>query len=339
MVLEVNKLEVTGLSPVAAAVSVLRHPLLHAIVRRLVMGLVLLFVVTALTFVMVTLTPGDAALAILGNEATPEAYARLRHEMGLDLPLHEQYGNWVVGAISGDFGGSLYTGESVTHTINGRLPVTLSLMLGALLVSLTVGVGLGLFSAIRGGAAGRVVDALALGGFAVPSFWLGAILISLFAVNIELFPATGYVPFNESPVEWLRSLILPVIALSLHGIAAIAKQTREATLDALGSEYVRMAWANGISPSSIFFRHVLKNASVRVVTILGVQMVSLLGGTVIVESVFALPGLGSLAVGATIQHDLPVVQGLVIYFTVIVVVVNIVIDLAYTALNPKVRAQ
>jgi peptide/nickel transport system permease protein len=309
------------------------------VLRRLLLALPLLFVVSALSFVLVSLTPGDAARAILGPTAPPEAYPKLRHELGLDLPLYAQYWRWLKKAAHGDLGVSLFTSESVTHAIDARLPVTLSLITGALLVSVVVGVGLGVFSAARGGAAGRFVDAFALGGFALPSFWVGAVLIALFAVDVRWFPATGYVTLAQSPKRWFLSLVLPVIALALQGVAAIAKQTREAMLDALGSEYIRMARASGVSPASILFRHALKNAAMRVVTLLGLQAVGLLSGTVLVESVFALPGLGGLAVNSSIQHDLPTVQGIVVYFTVIVVVINLVIDLAYSSLNPRVRAQ
>ena len=303
------------------------------------MAVPLLFVVSALSFVLVSLTPGDAARQILGLDAPPEAYPKLRHELGLDLPVYEQYWNWVNHAVSGDLGASLFNEEKVTHAINARLPATLSLIIGALLVSAVLGIGLGVFSAVRGGAVGRAVDAFSFLGFALPSFWVGLILIVLFAVKLGWFPAIGYVPLTESPGAWLRSLVLPVVALSLHGIAALAKQTREAMLDVLGSEYVRMARANGIPAWSIIFRHALKNAAIRVVTILGLLAVGLLGGTVLVESVFALPGVGSLAVNASLQHDLPVIQGIVVYFTVVIVVVNLAIDLIYMWLNPRVRIQ
>lgn len=310
---------------------------MRVVVRRLLMAVPLLFVVSALSFVLVSLTPGDAAQQILGTNAPPDAYPKLRHALGLDLPLYEQYWNWVKGAVRGDFGASLYSSEPVTNALHARLPVTLSLIVGALLLTVVLGVGMGLFSAVRGGAAAHFVDALSLAGFALPSFWVGAVLIAVFAVELSWFPAVGYVPLAESPSLWLQSLVLPVIALSLHAIAAVAKQTREAMLDVLGSEYIRMARANGISASSINFRHALKNAAIRVVTILGLQAVGLLGGTVLVESVFALPGLGGLAVNASIQHDLPMIQGIVVYFTVLVVLINLVIDLGYTWLNPRVR--
>lgn len=306
------------------------------VARRLIWAPVLLLVVTALSFVLVSLTPGDAARQILGVDATPESYANLRAQLGLDLPLYEQYGNWLTRLFTGDLGTSLFSGESVTALLNQRLPVTLSLVAGAILVSLVVGVGIGVLSAVRGGSLGRAVDVLALVGFAVPAFWLGALLISWFAVDLEWFPATGYVALDESPIDWLKSILLPVIALSVSGVAAIAKQTREAMLDALGSEYIRVAHANGIAPGSIYLQHALKNAGIRVITVTGVQAVSLLGGTVVIENVFALPGLGSLAVNATLQHDIPVIQGVIVYFTVMVIVVNLVIDLAYGWINPRV---
>ena len=226
----------------------------------------------------------------------------------------------------------------MTQAIGQRLPVTLSLLIGALLVSVVIGVGLGVFSALRGGATGRAVDALALIGFSLPAFWVGAELIVIFAVWQHWFPATGYVAFTASPAGWLRSLILPVAALSLYGIAATAKQTREAMLDVLGSEYIRMARANGIStaidrlparaaqrldPGRHRARRCRRSASS--------------AGTVLVENVFALPGLGSLMVNAATQHDLPVVAGLVVCFTLIVVAINLLVDLAYLWLNPRVR--
>jgi peptide/nickel transport system permease protein len=303
------------------------------------MAVPLLFVVSALTFVLVSLTPGNAAEEILGTSATPEEYAAFNRALGLNLPLYEQYWDWLRRALAGNLGESIFTGQPVTQAIGQRLPVTLSLLIGALLVSVVIGVGLGVFSALRGGATGRAVDALALIGFSLPAFWVGAELIVIFAVWQHWFPATGYVSVTDSPGGWLQLLILPVTALSLYGIAATAKQTREAMLDVLASEYIRIARANGISPRAIVFRHALRNASLRAITVVGLQAVGLLGGTVLVENVFALPGLGSLMVTAAAQHDLPVVAGMVVYFTLIVVVINLAVDLAYAWLNPRVRVR
>lgn len=316
-----------------------REPVVRMTGRRLLLGVPLVFVVSVLSFVLVSLTPGDAARDILGSQGTEESYRQLREALGLDQPVHEQYWHWVTSAATGDLGTSLFSGVPVTDSITSRLPVTASLLLGALLVSLVVGVSLGVLSAAKGGAVGRVVDASALVGFALPSFWVGGLLIVVFAVQLEWLPATGYISFEESPGDWLRALLLPVFALSLGGIASLAKQTREAMLDSLSSEYVRMARANGVSWPSVLLRHALKNASIRVVTLLGVQAVNLLGGAVVIESVFALPGIGSLAVQATARHDLPVIQGIVVYVTVLVVFINLVIDVAYSWLNPKVKVR
>jgi peptide/nickel transport system permease protein len=320
------------------AIRVVRAPVVAVVVRRLLFAVPLLLAVSGLSFVLVSLEPGDAAQEILGLQATPAQVVQLRHQMGLDQAVWVQWWHWLTHAMHGDLGASLFTQQPVTQALDQRLPVTLSLIGGSLLVILVVGVGLGLFSAARGGVAGRVVDALSLVGFALPSFWIGAVLIAMLAVRWRVFPATGYVPLAQSPGLWARSLVLPVAALGLSGLTATAKQTREAMLDALGSEYVRMARANGIPRRAILFRHALKNASTRVVTVLGVQAITLLGGTVLVETVFALPGLGGLAVDSSFRHDLPMIQGIAVYFTVIVVVVNLLIDVAYTWLNPRVAA-
>jgi peptide/nickel transport system permease protein len=314
-----------------------RHPLVVVPLRRLLMAVPLLFVVSALSFVLVSLTPGDAARQILGINASPEEYAKVRHQLRLDQPLYDQYWHWLSHAVRGDLGASFISGESVTQIIKSGLPVTISLILLAVIVVSVIGVALGVLSAVRGGATGRSVDAFSMFGFSLPTFWLGLILIVLFAVKLQWFPAIGYVPFTQSPGEWLHSLTLPVLALAIGGIAGVARQTREAMLDALGSEYIRMARANGVPARSLYFRHALKNASIPVVTQLGLLTVGLLGGTVLVENVFAMQGLGRLVVGATSQHDLPVVQGIAIAFTLIVVVVNLVVDLAYAWLNPRVR--
>jgi peptide/nickel transport system permease protein len=311
--------------------------MLRVIAHRVLVSIPLLFVVSALSFVLISFTPGDAAHQILGTDAPPEAYPKLRHELGLDLPLYEQYWRWLEDAVTGDLGTSLFSPEQVSTLIGDRVPVTLSLIIGSVLASVLLGVALGVFSALRGGAAGRAADAVSLIGFALPEFWVGVTLIVLFAVKLGWFPATGYVPLAQSPWEWLRSLILPVTALSLGAIAAIAKQTREAMLDALASEHIRMAWANGIPRRSIVFKHALRNASLPIVTVVGLLAIGLLGGTIVVENVFALPGLGGLAVTAATQHDLPLIQGIAVCFTIVVVIINLIVDLAYGWLNPRVR--
>lgn len=307
------------------------------VLKRLVAAIVLLLVVSALSFVIISLTPGDEARAIVGVNGTHAQYLQVRDELGLNLPLPEQYWQWLTRALHGNFGTSLTTNGPVASSILNRLGVTLSLMVGSIAASFLFGVLFGVISAVRGGVTGRLVDALGLLGFAVPPFWLAAALITIFAVKLNWLPSTGYVSASESIGQWLQSLVLPVLSLSIGGIAAIAKQARDGMLEALASEHIRAARASGISPTSIIFRHALRSAALRVIAVTGWIAISLLGGTVFVESVFAIPGLGSLAVTAATQHDIPLIQGVVVCFTVIVVIVNLSTDLLYIWLDPRVR--
>ncbi|HEX6508180.1 MAG TPA: ABC transporter permease [Chloroflexota bacterium] len=306
--------------------------------RRLVISVPLLFVVSTLSFVLVALEPGDPAREILGLSAPQTAVIQLRRSLGLDQPLWARYWHWLTHAVHGDFGVSAATYEPVGRAISERLPVSLSLIAGALLLTTLIGLSLGILGAVRGGPTGRFVDGLALIGLALPSFWVAAALIEICAVEVRWFPASGYVPFGQSPWEWFRSLVLPVTSLALFTSAMIAKQTRAGMLDALSSEYVRSARANGIGERAIIFRHGLRNASLPVLTQLGLLTVGLLTGTVFVETVFAIPGIGQLAVNGVTQHDLAVVQGTVVLFTVIIIAVNLAIDILYTILDPRVRA-
>lgn len=309
------------------------------VVRRLALSLPLLFIVPFLSFVMVALAPGDAARTILGEDYTPESYEALRHELGLDRPLLVRYGSWLVDAMQGDLGKSPISGLSVTDEIASRIWVTASLVVATTLVAALVGIGLGVLSSIRQNRLARLVDVVSLVGFSLPSFWVGLVLVALFSVAIGIFPATGYVPFGVSPDQWALALVLPVAALALHAMAAIAKQTRDAMLDGLSRDYITSLRAHGISEWSIVFKHALRNAAIPVSTVVGLLFIGLLDGTVLVESVFALPGLGGLVVDATFAHDMPVLQGVVVTFTLAVIVVNLIIDIAYGWFNPKARLQ
>ena len=306
------------------------------VARRLALSVPLLFVASALSFVLVSLTPGDAASSILGANATPEGLAALRAQLGLDRSLPEQYGSWLAGAVRGDMGTSLTSGETVVGALTARLPVTAALICGALALAGLLGVAFGVVSARRGGFLGRVVDVVSLVGLALPTFWFGLLLVSAFAVTVPLFPATGYVPLAEGPVEWARSLVLPVVTLSVGAVAFVAKQTRDSMLDVGDREFVRALRARGV-PERAVLRHALRNACIPVVTVLGLMVIGLLSGTVLAESVFALPGLGGLVVQATAQNDVPVVQGVVVCFTAIVILVNLLVDVSHGLLDPKVR--
>ncbi|SFJ83611.1 ABC transporter permease [Amycolatopsis sacchari] len=312
--------------------------MLKLLAHRIALSIPLILLVSVVVFALESLVPGDPAQTVLGQAATPESIAALHQQMGLDQPWPERYWNWLSGLLHGNLGTSLFTGDDVVSALNTRLGITVSLVLCCVVVSAVVGTALGLFSAVRGGPAARVVDVLSLAGLALPNFWVAIVLVALFAVKVRLFPATGYVPFAESPGQWARSLVLPVIALSLFGITAVAKQARDSALDVLDTDYIRVLRGNGVAESRIVFKHVLRNAAIPVVTVLGVVAVSMLSGTVFVEGVFVLPGLGSLATQATTDHDLPVILGIGVYFTVVVIVINLLVDLAYGVLNPKVRA-
>jgi len=307
------------------------------LVRRLVLVIPMIIVVSVIMFMLASLVPGDQARAILGETATPEAIAALREQLGLNLPWYQQYLNWALSAVRGDLGTSIYSGESVVSILAGRFPVTASLALLSTLVIAAIGICLGLLSALRGGVVGRILDSVSLFGLAVPSFAIAILLVSVFAVTVRIFPATGYAPIEQGFGPWLWALVLPVVALSLGGTTLVAKQMRDSAKEALGKDYVRFLRANGVGETSIVLRHVLKNAAIPAVTILGIGAISALTGTVFIENVFVLPGLGTLATQVTLNHDLPVLLGVGVLFTLVAVVISLVVDVLYGVLNPKVR--
>lgn len=311
--------------------------MLRLCAHRIALSLPLVFIVSVLAFVVLAFSPGNIAYNILGPDAPASAYAHIRAQLGLDHPLYIQYWQWLSRAIHGNFGRSYVTGQSVEAAVLQRLPVTLALVTGALVVSTLAGIGLGVLAAIRRGKSARIVDAISLFGVAVPEYWLALAAIAIFAVEWRLLPATGYVSLADSFSGWVRSMILPVAALSIGGVARLAKQTRDGMLDALGSDYVIALRARGVRERSIIFKHALRNSSIPVVTIVGLHAVYMLSGTVFVETIFGLPGLGSLVVQGTLNHDIPIVQGTAVFFAFIVVVVNLCVDLLYGGLNPKAR--
>jgi peptide/nickel transport system permease protein len=309
------------------------------ILNRILLAIPVLWVVATAMFLLLQLVPGDPARTILGESATPEQVEALREQMGLNAPVFEQYGRWLGSIVTGDFGRSAISGESVLTILNQRAPVTLSLAIAATVVSVIVGILLGVLAAVYGGWIDRVIRTLTGVGVAMPNFWLGAALVVVFSVWLGLLPAVGYASIFTSPAEWVTFMILPIAAIAATSVAAISRQARAAMQGALHSEYVQTLRGVGLPRRSIIFKHALRNASIPVITIVGWQFVALLGGAVLVERVFALPGLGSLTVQATASSDFPVLQGMVIYTTAIVLVVNLVVDLAYLWLSPKVRQQ
>ncbi|WP_433675058.1 ABC transporter permease [Microbacterium gorillae] len=311
--------------------------MLMFIVRRVISGVVLLVVISIVTFGLLFLDSANIARRILGQNATAELVAQKSTELGLDRPLVVQYWDWLTSALAGDLGRSWFNGQLVAVSLGGRLSVSLSLVIGATIISAVLAIVLGVLAARRGGWVDALVQFISVVGFAIPGFLIALYLVLIFAINLRLFKATGYIPITQSFAGWLASVTLPIIALSLGAIAAVAQQIRGSVTDAMSRDYVRTLRARGLSSGSVVYKHVLRNAGGPALAVLAVQFIGLLGGAVIVEQVFALPGMGQLTVSATTQGDIPVVMGVVIAFAVIVLIVNLVIDLAQAALNPKVR--
>jgi peptide/nickel transport system permease protein len=310
---------------------------LRFVLRRLAAGVVLVAVITTVTFFLLYLSGGNIARRILGQQATAQTVQQKAHELGLDRPVLTQFGAWVSHAVHGDLGSSWFTGQTVTNAITSRLSVTLSLVISATVITAVVAVVLGIVAATRRGWADRVVQVLSVLGFAVPGFLVALGLVTLFAIDLHWFRPTGYTALTASPSLWLSSIALPVIALSLGGIAGVTAQIRGSVIDALRQDYVRTLRSRGLSEARVVYKHGLRNAAGPALSVLAVQFVGLLGGAVIVEEVFAIPGLGQVAVGATGQGDIPLVMGLVLATALIVVVLNLIVDLLQGWLNPKVR--
>lgn len=311
--------------------------MVRLLLQRLGLSVILILIVPSITFFFEAITPGNVASLLLGVNATPQEVRELSARLGLSQPLYEQYWHWLTQLFTGNLGTSYLNGERVTAIIGQRLPVSVSILGGSLILASIVGVLLGVVSATRGRAVARTVDVGSVLGIAAPSFWIAIGLVLIFAVTLRVLPAIGYVPINTSPLEWLRSLILPWIALGLGLMTFIAKQTRDQMLSVLNRDFIRTLRANGVSERSIIFRHALRNAGIPVVTMIGLSFVGALSGSVFVEQVFVLPGLGSALVLAATTHDLPVIEGISVVFTIMVVVVSLCADLLYAALDPRVR--
>ncbi len=311
--------------------------MLTFIARRVVSGVVLIAAISVIAFLLLYAGGGDIARRLLGNEASAVAVAQKTQELGLDRSVAAQFFDWASRAVTGDFGASWFTSQPVTEAITSRISVTLSLVLGATLLIAIVSVVLGVLAATRGGWIDRVVQGVSLTGAAIPSFLVALALVLVFAINLQWFQPTGYVQATTSVSGWLASVTLPVIALALGGIDAVTQQVRGSMLDALSRDYVRTLRSRGIPIGRVVYRHVLRNSAGPALAVLGVQFVGLLGGAVIIEQMFAIPGIGQVAVTATSQGDIPLVMGLVVVTAMLVIVLNLVVDLLQGWLNPKVR--
>ena len=308
-------------------------------VRRTLQAVVVLLGVSVVTFALVHLVPGDPVRLALGTRFDQATYDALRERAGLDQPLVVQYLQWIGHAVTGDLGVSFRSGDPVTALILERLPATLSLALASILVALLIAVPLGTASALRPRSfvdgASTVLSQI---GISVPEFWMGIMLILLFAGTLGWFPSSGYVPFTQDPALWLRSLVLPAVTTGLVSGSVLTRFTRSSVLEALGAEHVRTARAKGLPPRAVLDWHVLRNALLPLVTVTGVQLAYLLSGVVVVEIVFAWPGLGQLALQSVEARDYPVLQGAVLLFAFVFLLLNLVVDLLYSKLDPRISA-
>lgn len=308
--------------------------------RRLFAALITLMLATVVVFAVVEVLPGDPALVMLGTDARPDTLAALRAKYGFDQPLLTRYWQWIGGLLTFDLGSSHAYGTSVAKLIGDRLQVTLPLGALALGWAIVVAVPLGVFAAWKHGRAGDwgVIGFTQI-GISIPNFWFGIVLVLMFAVTWQIFPAGGFPGWKQDPVRSVLSLILPALSLSLSEIAILARVTRSAMLDTLREDYIRTARAKGAPESTVLFRHALRNALIPVTTVAGLIAGFLIAGAVIIESVFRLPGVGQLVYDSINNRDLVVIKNVVVLFTILVLVVNLLVDLAYALLDPRPRAR
>jgi peptide/nickel transport system permease protein len=307
-------------------------------IRRVLMAIPVVGVVAVVIFSLLYFTPGDPALVLAGEQATPAEVEQVRHSLGLDQPPYIRFVGWVGNILQGDFGSSIFTRQPVTYMIGQRLEPTLSLVVFAVLLSVACGVPFGVAAASRpGGIADRALTGLTVVGFSIPVFVAGYGLAFVFASKLHWLPVQGFRPLSDGIVPFLRSLTLPAISLSIVYTAVIAAVTRTSMLEVLNQDYIRTATAKGLGPGYILFRHALKNASIPVITVIGSGIATLIGGAVVIENVFALPGVGRLTVDAISHRDYPVIQGVVLMSSAAYVLVNLAVDLAYTVLDPRIR--
>src|SRR6201996_606030 len=312
--------------------------MLSYIARRIASTLPVMAVVALFVFSLLFIAPGDPAAVIAGDQATPEQVERIRESLGLDRPFLVQFSEWVWRLLHADLGRSIFTNLPVTTMIAQRIEPTLSLTVITLVLSVMFAVPIGVLAAWKAGTfIDRAIMTFAVFGFSVPVFVIGYLLAYIFALQLEWLPVQGYTPLAEGVWPWLQNLILPALALGCVYIALIARMTRAAMLEVLSQDYIRTARAKGIGQYGILFIHALKNAAVPIVTVIGIGIALLIGGAVVTESVFAIPGLGRLTVDAILRRDYPVIQGVVLLFSFVYVIVNLVIDLAYTVLDPRIR--
>lgn len=307
------------------------------ILRRLLLMLPVAFLVTVGVFMLIHLSPGDPALIILGEDRTPQAIATIHQQLGLDKPLYVQYGIWLGHIVHGDWGRSITTHEPVATAITERLPATLELGIVALVWSLLVAIPLGTIAAVRRGSlTDQIATGITVAGVSIPNFFIGIVLIFVLSVTLRLFPFGGYVPLLQNPLESLRHVALPAIALGTAGAAINMRFTRSSMIEVLNLDYIRTAWAKGASWRRVVFVHALKNALIPVVTIVGIQIGGIIEGAVVTETVFTWPGVGRLAVESIFNRDYTVVQGIVLLAAFSYMFANLLVDVVYAWLDPRI---
>ena len=312
--------------------------MLAEVLRRFLATVPVMVVVALAVFALLHVTPGDPAVIIAGDYATPDDIARIRTKLGLDRPFLTQVGIWLGQIVRGDLGTSIFSGLPVSTLIRQRAETTIALTLLAMLISVGVGVPLGVVAAWRKGSwIDRLVMVIAVSGFSMPVFWLGFLLVYVFAISLAWLPVQGYQPLAAGTWPFLRHLILPALTLSVIYMALVARMTRASMLGVLAEDYIRTAFAKGLPPGRVLVRHALKNAALPVVTIVGIGFALLIGGAVVTESVFALPGLGRLTVDAIVRRDYPVIQGVLLIVSGVYVLINLAIDMLYVVLDPRIK--
>ena len=308
------------------------------IIRRLLATIPVAGVVAVFVFLLLHLGPGDPAAVVAGSYAMPKDVERIREKLGLNEPIHIQFGKWISHVAQGDLGDSIFSEMPVTTLIAQRIQPTLSLAAASILIAIILAVPLGVVAAWK---AGTWIDYLvmifAVLGFSVPVFVIGYVLMYGFSIRAHLFPVQGFVSIREGVLPFLRSITLPSLALGLIYAALIARITRASVLEILGEDYIRTAHAKGLQPRAVLLRHALKNASVPIVTIIGVGIGMLIGGVVVTESVFNIPGLGRLVVDSVLARDYPVIQGIILMFSGIYLLINLIVDISYTFLDPRIH--
>ena len=313
-------------------------PLARFLARRLLYTAIVLFGVLVVVFALVHLVPGDPVRIALGTRYSPEAYEALRSASGLDRPLLEQFFSYIGSALTGDLGVSFRNGDPVTLTLLDRLPATVSLAVAGIIIALVIAVPAGIYSALR---EGRLSDAIvrvtSQFGVSIPDFWMGILLIALFSTTLGWLPTSGYRPLLGDPVGWLQHIILPALTVGVVAGAIMTRYIRSAVLEVASSGYVRTARSKGLAPAVITRRHIVRNALVPVLTITGIQLATILGGVIVVEVVFAWPGLGRLVFNAVAARDYPVIQGAVLLIAALFLLINLIVDALYAVVDPRIR--